>query len=164
MKFISVLFVVFILHGCIRKVSSCRYDKEMPVTFDFKAEVNFGIYKIDTFTDSLTYKFDWDQDTTISFVIGLDFKKEIYQDLVDIDICKYPHSYAPTTTLYITPHTDYYLEYRFKNDTSIIDWRVHSESNEVNAKRLRKVFEKITKYIGGCDQIKLLPDCQLVFF
>ena len=155
----SLIIIVFL--GYDRTITN--YEKKMPADFNFLAKVKFDTYVIDTYNNTLTKTIDWENDTVISFQTSIEFKEKIYNILRDIDIYKYPENYAPTSTIKISPSSSYFLKFTLGSDTTLINWEENTESENIDAKKLRKLFMTIYNYLEQNERVKSLPDDERAF-
>ena len=129
----------------------------MPSDFNFEIQLDSKLYVINGYNNTLSKGFDWDRDTTISFDIGEVLKEKVYSALVKLDINKYPENYAPTTTTRIYPSFEYSVVYTISGITKSVSWTENTESNEKEAKALRKFFNSISEELIGNEKVQNLP-------
>jgi hypothetical protein len=157
---LTIGLVVF--SGCEQRSRS--YSDSMPSDFNFISNIADNSYILDTYKDELTKTIDWELDTTISYQLPIEEKQKIYELLKEIDICKYPENYAPTSTVKVLPTFSYQLKFTISGVDYKINWKENTESEIKNARELRKLFFEIQKILENDDLIKKLPESKRVFF
>ena len=155
---IVLLSLIFIFLFGIEKRSGFSYDKKMPADFNFSAKVEFDTYTLDTYNNSLIKIIDWENDTLIAFQLTNDFKEKIFNILREIDINKYPENYAPTSTIEISPSSNYYFKYTINSRTRELKWVENTESETKDAKKLRSLFKTILDFLKQDKIVKTLPE------
>jgi len=132
-----------ILSGCERRTA--KYPDSMPNDFNFISNIADNSYILDTYKDKLTKTIDWELDTTISYQLPVSEKQEIYKILREIDVYKYPENYAPTSTVNVSPTFSYQFKFTLNGVDYKINWTENTESENKDARELRRLFLKIQK-------------------
>ncbi len=113
-----------------------------------------------TFTKTI----DWEKDTTITLFLTREEKELIYEAICKINIYSYPENYAPISTISVSPTFTFSIEMTMEGIDRSINWTENTESETKDAKRLRRLFEKIAEQIENHKEIKELPKDERVFF
>jgi hypothetical protein len=159
----SILFltlIIFIVFN-IKSVST-SYPDQIPNDFDFEIQLDSKLYVVNSYQNTLSKGLNWDYDTIISFQVTKEWKEEIYNKLVKMDISKYPENYAPTTTKRVYPSFEYSIVYTLNGATNTINWIENTDSNEKEAKALRSFFESVYKDLIAHKDVQDLPESERI--
>lgn len=135
---ISQTIVLFIFWSIEPQRAS--YPETMPSDFNFVASFENDSYKIDTYKNNYTKTLNWDKDTTIKLYLTKNEKNLIYKIITKIDILKYPKNYAPTSTICITPSSNFFISVTLDGIYHTINWSENTESRTKDAKKIKKVI------------------------
>lgn len=156
---VQMLVLLFLIG--YEKRSGFDYPETMPNDFNFVAKLGNGHYKIDTYNNTLTKTIDINKDTTINYQFPQKGKEKIFKILRQIDICKYPENYAPTSVKQILPTYEYYFSFSINGQTQKIKWVENTNSEIKEAKKLMGIFDEIFRIINDDNTVKRLPESKI---
>jgi len=154
--------IIFGLLGFEQTTTSC--PETMPKDFNFIASIESDSYIIDTYKGTCTKTIDWEKDTTITLCLTREEKELIYKTISMINIYSYPENYAPISTISVSPTFAFSIKMTMEGIERSINWTENTESETKDAKRLRRLFEKIAEQLENHKEIKELPEDERVFF
>ena len=146
-------------------ISSCNnYNSTSEAGFNFI--FTWGIMddsSVNTYNKTYTQALDWDNDTTIMFKFSEKEMNEIFRLIKKYEIDHYPELFIPTTSRFQSPQDSFFLEYQYDNITKKVLWDINGLSQTRDAKKLRKIFNRIISYVQKDERIRNLPDSKRAY-
>ncbi|MBC9786417.1 hypothetical protein H1S01_18335 [Heliobacterium chlorum] len=158
---IALILLVAILTGCTSSKATPE-NVAMPDNFGFILKYGYGPKKneLNTMEGTFTKDLVIIDPVTTDLRLTTDEMKNIYEEMVKLDILSYPDEFFPESNMKVTPYRTYEFDVRFGNSTKKILWKDESLSESRKAVQLRSLFKKIINTIENKEEFKRLPEAQ----
>jgi len=150
----ALIYIGLSLSGCISS-----FSPRMPNDFNFIAI--YGSMKqntVNTFNNTYTRTYDWDNDTIVPFALSDEQKELIYRKIKRFKIEEFPNTFEPKSNIEVSPSPTFYLKFKIKGFDKEIIWETNVYSKESNAKHLRSIFSEIENFVNQNKIIQELPE------